>query len=99
MLSRVLLRLRHGAPPLPADLNPLLKLAAHLDHFALYATLILLPLTGVTALFVWTGAADLHGLLVLLLFALVALHLLGVAFHTFVRRDGLVWRMLSRRRG
>lgn len=33
-------------PPLPADMNPLEKIAAHVAHFLLYCLMILLPLTG-----------------------------------------------------
>ena len=36
-LIRLALRLRYGAPPLPADLPEPMKLAAHLSHYALYA--------------------------------------------------------------
>jgi cytochrome b561 len=98
MILRVAARLRFGAPPLPGDLPRAMALAAHLNHYALYAVLILLPLTGVSALFLTTEAADLHELLKTLLLLLVAAHLLGVAFHAFVRRDGVVWRMLRWRK-
>jgi cytochrome b561 len=98
MILRVAARLRYGAPPLPADLPRYMALAAHLNHYGLYAVLILLPLTGVSALFVSTEAADIHELLKTLLLLLVAAHVLGAAFHAFVRRDGVVWRMLSWRR-
>jgi cytochrome b561 len=95
MLIRLAVRLRLGAPPLPADMPAVLRLAAHLNHFAFYAILILLPLSGTTAIFLGVeDAADLHGALVPLLFLLIAAHLGGVAYHTFIRRDGLIWRML-----
>ena len=95
MILRIAARFRYGAPPLPADLPRTMALAAHLNHFGLYAVLILLPLTGVSALFVSTEAADLHELLKTLLLLLVLAHVLGAAFHAFVRRDGVIWRMLS----
>jgi cytochrome b561 len=54
VLIRVGVRLRYGAPPLPADLPEPMKLGAHLSHYALYALMIALPLLGLTML--WTGA-------------------------------------------
>ena len=46
VLIRLAVRLRRGAPPLPADLPEPLKLAAHLSHYLLYALLIAMPLIG-----------------------------------------------------
>jgi cytochrome b561 len=45
-LIRLVVRLRYGAPPLPADLPEPMKLAAHLSHYALYALMIAMPLIG-----------------------------------------------------
>jgi cytochrome b561 len=53
-LIRLAVRLRYGAPPLPADLPELMKLGARLSHYALYALMIALPLLGLTMQ--WTGA-------------------------------------------
>jgi cytochrome b561 len=95
MILRIAARIRYGAPPLPPDVPGYISLAAHLNHYAFYAVLILLPLTGVTALFIATEAADLHELLKTLLFLLIGAHVLGAAFHAFIRRDGVIWRMLT----
>jgi cytochrome b561 len=54
VLIRLGVRLRYGVPPLPADLPELMKLGAHLSHYALYVLMIALPLLGLTML--WTGA-------------------------------------------
>ena len=98
MLVRWAVRLRTGAPPLPADLHPALRLLARLNHYAFYAVLILMPLTGATAILAGVEAsANLHVLLKNALLALVALHLAGVLFHMLVRRDGLLWRMVKPR--
>jgi cytochrome b561 len=98
MAGRILMRLRYGAPPLPRDTPPILRLAAHANHLAFYLVLVLLPLSGAIAvLFAVEDAADLHESLMALLFVLIALHIGGVAFHTFVRRDRLLWRMLPQR--
>ena len=98
IVTRLVLRLRHPAPPLPADMPRALKLAAHLDHYALYATLVLLPVTGMLALYVARGAGEAHQLLKTVLIALMALHVLGALFHAFVRGDGVIQRMLWPRR-
>jgi cytochrome b561 len=45
-LIRLGVRLRYGAPALPADLPEPMKLAAYLSHYALYALMIGLPLIG-----------------------------------------------------
>ena len=45
-LIRLVVRLRYGAPPLPADLPEPMKLAAHLSHYAFYALMIGMPLIG-----------------------------------------------------
>jgi cytochrome b561 len=45
-LLRLAVRLRRGAPPLPVDLPPVMKLAAKLSHVALYLLMIAMPLIG-----------------------------------------------------
>ena len=45
-LVRLGVRLRDGAPPLPADLPEPMKLAAQLSHYALYVLMIGMPLLG-----------------------------------------------------
>jgi cytochrome b561 len=45
-IVRLGIRLRHAPPPLPADLPPLQKLAAHASHWLLYALMIAMPLIG-----------------------------------------------------
>jgi cytochrome b561 len=46
VLIRLALRLRYGAPSLPADLPEPMKLAAVGSHYALYALMIGMPLLG-----------------------------------------------------
>jgi cytochrome b561 len=46
VLIRLALRLRYGAPALPADLPWPMKLAAEGSHYALYALMIAMPLIG-----------------------------------------------------
>jgi cytochrome b561 len=45
-LIRLALRLRYGAPPLPADLPGSMKFAAQASHYAFYALMIGMPLLG-----------------------------------------------------
>lgn len=45
-LIRLALRIRYGAPALPADLPEPMKLAAYLSHYAFYALMIGMPLLG-----------------------------------------------------
>ena len=45
-LIRLAVRLRYGAPSLPADLPEPMRLAAHLSHYALYILMIVMPLLG-----------------------------------------------------
>jgi len=45
-VARLVLRLRYGSPPLPADLPEPMKLAAHLSHYAFYVLMIGMPLIG-----------------------------------------------------
>ena len=45
-LIRLAVRLRYGAPALPADLPEPMKLAAELSHYALYILMIGMPLIG-----------------------------------------------------
>jgi cytochrome b561 len=45
-IIRIVVRLMYGAPSLPKDLPEVLKIAAHLSHYALYFFMIALPLIG-----------------------------------------------------
>jgi cytochrome b561 len=44
--ARLIYRLGHPVPPLPAEMPPLHQSAAHVTHWALYALLIVQPLIG-----------------------------------------------------
>jgi cytochrome b561 len=43
---RIVIRLRFAPPPLPASMKPIEKKAAHAGHFALYALMLIMPLSG-----------------------------------------------------
>jgi cytochrome b561 len=46
VVIRLVVRLRSGAPALPADLPEPMKLAAVLSHYALYGLMLVMPLIG-----------------------------------------------------
>lgn len=93
-LWRLRIRATRGAPQPPEQEAPMLKLAAHLTHWTLYALMILMPLSGVLA---WFGDVELgaiaHNILKLPLLALAVLHVLAALFHQFVLKTNLIARM------
>ena len=46
MLVRLLNRYPNPPPPLPGGTPAVTRLAAHVNHWALYALLVLMPITG-----------------------------------------------------
>jgi cytochrome b561 len=46
VIIRLIVRLTRGTPPLPADLPPLMRFAAHASHWALYGLMFAMPLIG-----------------------------------------------------
>lgn len=96
VIWRLALRLTRGAPPLPAEEPAPLKLVAQLTHLGLYALMLLMPVTGALAWFGGIGQmAGAHGLLRLLLLALVALHLAGALYQQLVLKTDIMSRMKS----
>lgn len=94
-LIRIVIRVRRGAPDLPPDGNPLQDLAAKATHLALYALIVLVPISGMAA---WGGeivpAAGVHGLLFSGLMILILLHIAAALYHQFYLKDGLIRRMM-----
>lgn len=92
--TRFWLRIGRGVPPLPEGDPPLLKLAAHVTHYSLYALLFALPVSGAVAWFGDNeGAAGAHGALRLILLVLIVLHVAAALYHHFIRGDGMLDRM------
>lgn len=97
-LVRVVWRLTHPAPPLPAGMGRLTRLASRATHSLLYAAILVQPVLGLLTI---TGFGkglgrwprETHMLLVDAIFALVILHVAAAFWHHFVRRDGLLSRM------
>lgn len=92
-LWRIGLRLGRGAPEVPPG-PALVQWVGRLTHLALYALIVLVPLSGMAA---WFGgiaaAAEGHEVMKNLLLLLVLLHVAGALYHQFLVRDGLMNRM------
>ena len=63
VLMRLLYRLLHPPPPLPADTPAVIRLAAHVNHWGLYALLVLMPITGFLATNAWGFPLSVFGVL------------------------------------
>jgi cytochrome b561 len=92
---RPTLRLRRGVPE-PSHAGPkLVERAASLGHWAFYALMIAVPVTGLIA---WFGggietAADLHELAKPVFIVLIAVNFAAALWHHFWLKDGLLNRM------
>jgi cytochrome b561 len=72
-------------------------LGACVNHWALYAILLLLPVTGIGARYIdFETIGPVHVLLTRILFLLVAIHIAAALWH-LLRRDGVARRMLPSR--
>ena len=91
----LVLRLRRGAPPPPAEEYEALRFAARAVHIAFYAVILLMPLTGALVWFGGVGAmAAVHGAGMLLIVVLLALHIAGALHHHFVLKTDVMRRIL-----
>lgn len=101
-IARIGWRLRHPAPPLPAGMGRPAEIAARATHGLLYLLILLQPILGAVTITAfgkalgWTGAV--HVALAYVIAAIVMAHLAAALWHQFVRRDGLILRMLPDRR-
>ena len=94
-LLRVVLRVRLGVPPPPRDEHPALRMAARATHLALYALILLMPVTGGLAWFGGVEAmAELHRAGKVAILVLVGLHVLGALYQHVYRRTDVLRRML-----
>ena len=94
-LLRVALRVRRGVPAPPQDEHPALRMAARATHLALYALILLMPVTGGLAWFGGVEAmAELHRAGKAAILVLVGLHVLGALYQHVYRRTDVLRRML-----
>lgn len=91
-LMRLWLRRKYPVQPSSFP-HPLLATLARVAHVALYATLLLLPVTGFLKSYIISAAGPVHILLTRVLYALLFLHVAGVIMHAVIWRDGLLARM------
>lgn len=93
-LWRIVLRMKRGAPPAPETEPELLRRAAHWGHMALYALMVLVPLSGMAA---WGGgimaAGEVHETLKTALVVLILGHVAAALRHQFWLKDNLLARM------
>ena len=92
---RLILRNDRGVPAPPEGEPEPFRRLSHLAHLAVYALLILLPVSGALA---WGGqieaAGDAHEVLKMLLLLLILAHVGAVAVHQLVWKTGLMKRMM-----
>lgn len=94
-LWRIGLRVSHGAPPPPEDEPRFLRIIAEATHGLLYLLIVLTPLSGAVAWFFEVEAAGAgHGVMRVLLFFVVLLHIVGALVQHFVFRSNVLKRML-----
>lgn len=91
---RFAIKARRGAPALPEDEPPMLKLAANVTHIGLYLLMFLVPLSGLAA---WFGGVEIagaaHEILKSLLMLLFLLHVAGALYQQFVLKSDIMARM------
>lgn len=102
-VARIGWRLTHPAPPLPEGMSRLQRIAAHAGHGLLYLAILVQPALGLLAISAFgkmlgRWPRDAHNLGAKLILAIVILHVAAVVWHQFIRKDGLLARMLPARR-
>lgn len=92
---RLILRLRHGAPPVPTGEPVLFVWLARATHIAFYFLLVAVPVTGILAYWFAPSLGGLHELGKPVFIVLILLHAAAALWHQFWLRDGLLMRMLK----
>lgn len=98
---RILWRLTHAAPPMPAGMSRLTVITAKSTHGLLYLAILIQPLLGILTISAygkslgWPGPV--HVALAFLIAGIVALHVAAALWHQLIRRDDLLFRMLPGR--
>lgn len=92
------LRRNLGVPPPSAETPPVFQRLSQVVHWAFYALLILLPVTGAIA---WGqksfALAETHEFLLDTLLICIGLHVVGALYHAAVAKDGVLSRMDPRK--
>lgn len=97
VLWRLALRLRRGVPLPPENVPSPLKMLSHVAHWAFYAVLALMSVSGALAWFAdLTDAAQIHNIVKVVLLTLIALDLLAIPFHRIILKNNVMVRMIRR---
>lgn len=90
---RLGIRLRSRVPA-PEEGNAILAVIARATHWAFYALLVAVPVSGLLTVYVNPDIGEFHQLAKPVFIVLIALHAGAALFHHFVLRDGTLKRML-----
>lgn len=94
-LWRIVLR-RRGVPAAPVAEPASSQRAARITHGALYAVMVLMPLTGIAVYYGGIGpAGGIHKLLKLVAILFIAIHLLGALYQAFILKSNVFSRMVK----
>lgn len=92
---RLLVRQERGVPPPPTEDPPWQRSLSAAVHRAIYAVVLLLPLSGAVA---WAQASEtaagVHQAFKSVLMLLVAVHIAGALYGHFVQKTGVIGRMM-----
>lgn len=96
---RVLWRLAMPAPPLPDGTGRAAGITARATHCALYLLILIQPMIGIVVTTAWGKSLgwwvnETHIMIAYAIAAMIALHIGAALWHQFLRRDGLLYRML-----
>jgi cytochrome b561 len=94
MIVRVVARFRLNVPDAPEQENAILKFLSKLTHFALYAVLLIMPISGSVAWFFGVEkAAQGHAVGKIILLVFTFLHIGGAVYQHFILKTDVVRRM------
>lgn len=94
-VARLALRIRYGAPALPAEENIVFQYIAKLAHLVLYAAIFVMPVTGALAWYFGLGwVGELHQIGKPIIIVFVAVHAAGALWQHFVAGTDVLRRML-----
>jgi cytochrome b561 len=94
-IVRLGLLARDGAPPPPPSEPPALRALGSISHVALYAVILLMPVSGLLAWSgIWPEAAEIHALAKLPVILLLLLHGGAALWHHFILRTDVLRRMI-----
>ncbi|MGO6783183.1 cytochrome b [Rhizobium ruizarguesonis] len=95
VVLRLALRIKDGAPASPSQEPAIFRMVARFAHAALYFLLVAIPATGIAAFYLgYEDAGEVHAeILKVLLWVLLAAHVLGVLVHQFYWKTNVFRRM------